>query len=73
MILIKRAPLAFVDVPGTFHNNAGSLSFADGHSEIHQWRDPRTAKALLWQGVPNSIDVAWFQDHATRKLKGYTR
>jgi prepilin-type N-terminal cleavage/methylation domain-containing protein/prepilin-type processing-associated H-X9-DG protein len=65
--------LAFVDAPGTFHNNAGSLSFADGHSEIHKWRDPRTAKALLFQPSPNNMDVAWLQDHASRKLKNPTR
>jgi prepilin-type N-terminal cleavage/methylation domain-containing protein/prepilin-type processing-associated H-X9-DG protein len=65
--------LAFVDVPATFHNNAGSLSFADGHSEIHKWKDPRTVRATLFQGSPNNADVAWFQDHATRKLLSPTR
>ena len=40
----RPAALAFVDVPATFHSNAGSLSFADGHSEIHRWRDGRTLR-----------------------------
>lgn len=31
---------AWVDIPGTYHNGAGGLSFADGHSEIKKWRDP---------------------------------
>ena len=26
------------DVPASYHNNALGLSFADGHSEIHQWK-----------------------------------
>ena len=25
------------DLPGSYHNGSGSLSFADGHSEIHKW------------------------------------
>lgn len=25
------------DLPASYHNNAGSFSFADGHSEIHRW------------------------------------
>jgi prepilin-type N-terminal cleavage/methylation domain-containing protein len=51
--------LAFVDTPATFHGKSGSLSFADGHSEIHRWRDPRTVKAALFEGSPNNVDVAW--------------
>lgn len=29
----------WIDYPGTYHNNAGGLSFADGHAEIKKWRD----------------------------------
>ncbi len=29
------------DVPASFHNGAGGFSFADGHSEIKKWKDPR--------------------------------
>jgi prepilin-type N-terminal cleavage/methylation domain-containing protein/prepilin-type processing-associated H-X9-DG protein len=25
------------NVPGSYHNNAGNLSFADGHAETHRW------------------------------------
>jgi prepilin-type processing-associated H-X9-DG protein len=25
------------NLPGSYHNGAGSFSFADGHSEIHKW------------------------------------
>jgi len=65
--------LAFVDDPATYHNKAGSLSFADGHSEIHKWRDPRTMKAGLFESSPNNKDVAWIQDHSTRKRANATR
>jgi len=67
------AALAFVDVPATFHNNAGSLSFADGHSEIHRWKDGRTVKAELFQPSPNNVDITWLQERATAKLKNPTR
>ena len=31
-----------IDWPATYHNNAAGIAFADGHSEIHKWIDPRT-------------------------------
>lgn len=31
----------FREVPASYHNGAGGLSFADGHAEIHKWRDSR--------------------------------
>ena len=30
------------NLPANYHNGAGGLFFADGHSEIRKWRDPRT-------------------------------
>jgi prepilin-type N-terminal cleavage/methylation domain-containing protein/prepilin-type processing-associated H-X9-DG protein len=31
-----------IDWPATYHNRAGGLAFADGHSEIKKWADPRS-------------------------------
>jgi prepilin-type N-terminal cleavage/methylation domain-containing protein/prepilin-type processing-associated H-X9-DG protein len=31
-----------VDFPSGNHGNAAGIAFADGHSIIHKWRDPRT-------------------------------
>ena len=31
----------FTELPGSFHNNACGISFADGHGEIHKWLDSR--------------------------------
>jgi prepilin-type N-terminal cleavage/methylation domain-containing protein len=67
------AAMAFVDVPATFHNNAGSLSFADGHSEIHKWRDARTATAGLFAGSPKNPDLEFFQSKASAKIDRPTR
>lgn len=46
-----------VNSPATYHNRAGSLSFADGHVEIHSWRHPNT---LLGQySVTGGEDYDW--------------
>ncbi len=63
----------FYDLPGSYHHFACGFSFADGHSEIHHWKDGRTMPPLVKGGLindefssPNNPDVAWLQDHATR-------
>ncbi len=61
-----------VDYPASYPNNAGGMSFADGHSEIRKWRDGRTTPAIssmdrpLDQASPNNQDVFFLQDHSTR-------
>jgi prepilin-type processing-associated H-X9-DG protein len=32
----------WTDLPASYHNGAGGLSFADGHSEIRKWVDSST-------------------------------
>lgn len=61
-----------VDYPASYHNGAAGFAFADGHSEIHRWRDPRTTPRLGTQlqlnvSSPNNQDVFWMQDHSTRQ------
>ena len=65
------ASTKMADWPASYHGRAGGFSFADGHSEIHRWRDGRTMPAIatkLTIGVsqPNNVDVFWMQDHCTR-------
>jgi prepilin-type N-terminal cleavage/methylation domain-containing protein len=36
------AQFGLVNWPANYHNGASGFNFADGHSEIHKWRDPRT-------------------------------
>jgi hypothetical protein len=52
---------------------AGSFSFADGHSELHKWRDARTAKAGLGAASPNNNDVDWLMSKSSAKITGATR
>jgi prepilin-type processing-associated H-X9-DG protein len=61
-----------VDVPASYHNGAGGLSFADGHAEVHRWLDPRTRQPVtgkyMWgsvQASPNNKDMVYLSDHAS--------
>jgi prepilin-type N-terminal cleavage/methylation domain-containing protein/prepilin-type processing-associated H-X9-DG protein len=67
------ATTKIVDLPASYHGGACGFSFADGHSEIHKWRDPRTMPALKLNQLatlnfssPNNKDVLWMQEHCTR-------
>ena len=62
------------DYPASYHGGACGFAFADGHSEIHKWKDGRTMPPLkpngeLSLGVssPGNVDVAWMQERSTRK------
>lgn len=44
-----KASYAWQDLPSSHHNGSGGLSFADGHSEIHKWKDARTKKEIRYQ------------------------
>jgi prepilin-type N-terminal cleavage/methylation domain-containing protein/prepilin-type processing-associated H-X9-DG protein len=67
--------LAIVDIPASYHGGAGGLSFADGHSEIRRWQDPRTTPPVVPGKIipynnpsPNNPDIVWMQERATRRL-----
>lgn len=61
------------DLPASYHNFAGGLSYADGHSEIKRWQDGRTTPPLRdynWTAStipsPRNPDIAWLQFRGTR-------
>jgi prepilin-type N-terminal cleavage/methylation domain-containing protein len=63
------------DLPGMYHHRACGFSFADGHSELHKWLDPRTTPPLVPGGdplavhstpSPGNVDIAWLQERSTR-------
>jgi prepilin-type N-terminal cleavage/methylation domain-containing protein len=68
----------FGDYPASCHGWAGGLSFADGHSEIRKWQDPRTCPPVQ-KGVflghdrsvpsPGNRDLVWLQHRATRRAQ----
>jgi prepilin-type N-terminal cleavage/methylation domain-containing protein len=67
----------FYDLPGYYHHFACGFSFADGHSEIHRWRDSRTIPPMVLGGgfvndnfsSPNNQDVAWLQERGSRPVQ----
>jgi prepilin-type N-terminal cleavage/methylation domain-containing protein/prepilin-type processing-associated H-X9-DG protein len=60
----------WVDVPGSYHNKAGGLAFADGHAEIKKWRDanltgPNVTLFLPATPAPNYADLNWLRQRST--------
>ena len=61
----------FTELPSGLHNGADGISFADGHAEIHQWKDSRTYPPVIPPNVlhninmitPPSQDLAWLALH----------
>ena len=61
---LSPANAEWVDWPASYHDGACGGSFADGHSEIHKWRDSRTIASVRYTSinnlrVANSVDFAW--------------
>jgi len=66
--------IVWVNYPASYHGNSAGLSFADGHSELKRWRDPRTMPPLvpgkdlpLNISSPNNQDLIWVQERSTAK------
>lgn len=56
------------NVPSSFHYGGGcNFSFADGHSEIHKWKDdakhPEVNYTKLGNIQARNTDYQWLQDH----------
>jgi prepilin-type N-terminal cleavage/methylation domain-containing protein/prepilin-type processing-associated H-X9-DG protein len=67
-------PYEIVDWPASYHGDACGFSFADGHSEIHRWKDSRTMPSLqenvsllaagYGASLPGDEDVVWLDMRA---------
>ena len=57
----------WVDSPAHYHNNRGSISFADGHVEGRKWTDQGilTDKGNFFTSDPRSGDLSWLQVRTT--------
>jgi prepilin-type processing-associated H-X9-DG protein len=67
----------FMDTPGSYHNGAVTISFADGHSEIHKWLGatiksylnaatcPTPGEAPSYQAADSLPDLRWLQARTT--------
>jgi prepilin-type N-terminal cleavage/methylation domain-containing protein/prepilin-type processing-associated H-X9-DG protein len=68
----------FTELPGSDHAGACGISYADGHAEIHRWKDPRTLWAVQYLdtsgragkstrvNVTGSTDLAYIASHTPR-------
>ena len=66
----------WIDAPAVYHNNCSGMSFADGHAEIHRWRDPALFNLIIVQNpgagtqipalqTPTHSDLNWLQNAST--------
>ena len=63
----------WIDYPTKTHGNAGDMSFADGHCEIHGWLDPAAIPPVTYHlplsetanPVPKNPDVLWLAQHVS--------
>ena len=65
---------SFYHFPANYHGHSSTLTFADGHAEIHKWSDPRTYNPnpnIAWHdhdiASPNNRDLVWLQQHTSAK------
>jgi prepilin-type processing-associated H-X9-DG protein len=66
---------SWIGWPGTRHGYTASISFLDGHAEVHKWKDGRTrnvnknhsATDLAGKPVsqPGNVDIEWLQSHTS--------
>jgi len=65
--------IRWVDYPGIYHNGAGGLSYADGHSEIRRWKGlkyPGTGLPpnTVYPGV-NRTDWDWLAERTSQRVR----
>ncbi len=61
-----RGPNGFlIDFPGTYHNHAAGMSFADGHAVIHRFLDGRTSDPANRGAIANDPDTDWLASAAS--------
>jgi len=76
---VKMDAQEMIDWPAWYHNGAAGFAFADGHSEIHKWVDPRTRAVVRYMdGNPainrathaGSKDLRWFRERTSALSSG---
>jgi prepilin-type N-terminal cleavage/methylation domain-containing protein/prepilin-type processing-associated H-X9-DG protein len=61
----------FTEMPSSEHNGACGITFADGHSEIHKWKDATTVRKVTYSivqrvNVTQNPDLAWLAERTPR-------
>ena len=59
----------WIDLPSSYHDGACGIAFADGHAEVHKWKESSTIKPIRYQsgfgvvqGGPNNRDFQWMTE-----------
>jgi prepilin-type N-terminal cleavage/methylation domain-containing protein/prepilin-type processing-associated H-X9-DG protein len=74
MMITDLAKAKIIDYPASYHVGAAGLSFADGHAEVHRWKDSRTIQPVKFYLMPLNVasagnkDMLWLSDHTSVKL-----
>ena len=62
------------DTPANYHCGACGFAFADGHSEIHKWKDPQTlaipttySTHISTRTQFKNYDIVWVQERTTAR------
>jgi prepilin-type N-terminal cleavage/methylation domain-containing protein len=62
------------DLPASYHCGACGVGFADGHAEVHKWRDQATMEPVTKQTRPRQggsapHDTLWFMERSTAPIQ----
>ncbi|HEY3914627.1 MAG TPA: prepilin-type N-terminal cleavage/methylation domain-containing protein [Verrucomicrobiae bacterium] len=63
----------FTEFPSTLHNNSGTVSYCDGHAEVHKWFNAKTLVPVVPgdvyqnQTVTGDQDLAWLAQRTPRE------
>jgi prepilin-type N-terminal cleavage/methylation domain-containing protein/prepilin-type processing-associated H-X9-DG protein len=68
------------DLPASYHDRAGTFTFADGHSELHKWKGTGILRPNVMNAVdkpemrvsPSPVeqqDIIWVRDRSTYKIR----
>ena len=66
--IVSQGASQWGDIPASYHGNAGSFSFADGHAEIHKWKSATSyypVKYFFYQipfDAAGRIDFQWYNE-----------
>lgn len=61
----------WIDWPATYHNMGGGFAFADGHSEVHRWKDGST-KVIggnVSRRAAGATDWNWIKDRTSYDIR----
>jgi prepilin-type processing-associated H-X9-DG protein len=67
-LVMQKSPRWELEWPGTRHSFGTMFAFADGHGELHRWRDERTqrsAPVAVQAQTTDNQDVLWLQERTS--------